>query len=104
MINSEINAIKEKLVLSIMPKQIYLFGSCAKDTYTEDRDYDFYLVVPDNTGDKIELSQKAYKSLRGVRKRSVDIVVGYESSFKTRCNEETLEKIVRSEGVLLYRK
>nr|WP_276538844.1 HEPN domain-containing protein [Murimonas intestini] len=31
--------------------------------------------------------------MRGVRKRPVDIVVGYESSFETRCNEETLEII-----------
>ncbi|MCR1843105.1 nucleotidyltransferase domain-containing protein [Murimonas intestini] len=51
MINSEINVIKEKLVLTIMLKQIYLFGSYAKDTYTEDSDYNFNLVVPDNAGD-----------------------------------------------------
>ncbi len=102
MYNDEITEIKDKLIITIKPKKIFLFGSYAKNTHTEESDYDFYLVVPDDAGDKIELSQKAYKSLRGIRKRPVDIVVGYESSFAVRKDEETLEKAVLSEGVLLY--
>lgn len=102
MINDEINAIKEKLIFSIMPKRIYLFGSYAKDTYTDESDYDFYLVVSDNAGNKIALSQKAYKSLRGIRKKPVDIIIGYESVFIEREKEESLEKIVKKEGILLY--
>ena len=43
MINSEINAIKDRICMTIMPKRIYLFGSFAKDTYNEDSDYDFYI-------------------------------------------------------------
>ncbi|HIR13179.1 MAG TPA: nucleotidyltransferase domain-containing protein [Candidatus Choladousia intestinavium] len=104
MINNEINAIKDRICMTIMPKRIYLFGSFAKDNYNEDSDYDFYVVVPDDAGNKIELSQKAYKSLRGVRKRPIDIVVGYESSFEERAKENTLEKVVKQEGVLLYEK
>ena len=104
MINNEINAIKDRICMTIMSKRIYLFGSFAKDTYNEDSDYDFYIVVPDDAGNKIELSQKAYKSLRGVRKRPVDIVVGYESSFDERAKKNTLEKVVKQEGVLLYEK
>ena len=69
-----------------------------------DSDYDFYVVVPDDAGNKIELSQKAYKSLRGVSTRPVDIVVGYESSFDERAKKNTLEKVVKQEGVLLYEK
>ena len=81
MINEEITAIKDKILESVLPKRIYLFGSYAKDNYNEESDYDFYVVVADDAGDQIELSQKAYKSLRGIRRRPVDIVVGYESSF-----------------------
>lgn len=102
MINNEINAIKDRIRLTVMPKRIYLFGSFAKGTYDEDSDYDFYVVVPDDAGNKIELSQQVYKALRGFRKRPVDIVVGYESSFDERAKENTLEKIVEQEGILLY--
>ena len=55
-----------------------------------DSDYDFYVVVPDDAGNKIELP--------------VDIVVGYESSFDERAKKNTLEKVVKQEGVLLYEK
>lgn len=102
MINSEITAIKERICGALLPKRVYLFGSFAKDTYTDDSDYDFYVVVSDDAGDKIELSQKAYKSLRGIRKRPVDIVVGHETSFDERARGNTLEKIVKKEGILLY--
>lgn len=102
MINSEIGAIKDRIVTSVMPKQIYLFGSFATDTYTEHSDYDFYVIVDDAAGDKIELSQRAYKSLRGIRKRPVDIVIGYETAFSKRKTEDTLERVVLAEGVLLY--
>lgn len=102
MINNEITAIKDRIRLTVMPSKIYLFGSFAKDTYTEDSDYDFYVVVPDDAGDRIDLAQKVYKSLRGIRKRPVDIVVGHESSFEKRSKENTLERIVKQEGILLY--
>ena len=102
MINEEINAIKDQIIGTVMPKRLYLFGSFANDTYNEDSDYDFYVVVPDDAGNQIEISQRAYKSLRGIRKRPVDIVVGYESSFERRAKENTLEKVVLQEGVLLY--
>ena len=47
MVNNEINAIKDRICMTVMPKRIYLFGSFAKDTYNEDSDYDFYVVVPE---------------------------------------------------------
>ena len=102
MINNEINAIKDKICMTVYPKRVYLFGSFANDTYTEDSDYDFYVVVPDGSGNQIELSQMAYKALRGIRKRPVDIIVGFESAFDERAKENTLERIVKQEGVLLY--
>lgn len=104
MINSEITAIEARIRNAVAPCRIYLFGSYANGTYTADSDYDFYVVVPDDAGDQIELSQLAYRSLRGVRKRPVDIVIGHESTFERRALENTLEKAVKQEGILLYGK
>ena len=104
MINSEIILISDKLQSVIKPKQIYLFGSFARNNYTENSDYDFYIVVSDDAGDTIAITQKAYKSLRGMRKRPVDIIVSYESNFKKRKELDTLEKNVAQEGILLYGK
>ena len=104
MVNSEITAIKDRIIFTIMPKRIYLFGSFAKDTYTDGSDYDFYVIVSDDAGDRVELSQMAYKSLRGIRRRSVDIVVSYETLFEKRAQQNTLERVVKQEGILLYEK
>ena len=102
MVNEEIKKIAAKLKETLMPKNIYLFGSFAKGTYHQDSDYDFYIVMPDDAGDRIYLEQKAYRSLRGLRKRPVDILIGYESAFKKRCQQMTLEQSVAKEGILLY--
>jgi predicted nucleotidyltransferase len=102
MVNEEIKRINEKLQEIVKPHEIYLFGSFANNTNKPDSDYDFYLTVSDDAGDIITLTQNAYKSLRGIRKRPVDIVINYESTFESRKNTETLEKKVIEEGVLLY--
>lgn len=104
MITNEIRAIAERLQKSVNPQKIYLFGSFARDEEKDDSDYDFYLVMSDSVTDRLSVSQKAYRSLRGLKRRSVDIVVGSVSGFKERRFRKTLESIVDREGVILYEK
>ena len=104
MVTKELLQISEKLKCEINPLQIYLFGSYAKGTQNPDSDYDIYLVVADDAGDNIELSQKAYKSLRGIRTTPVDIIVGNISMFKSRQETPTIEAELARTGVVLYAK
>nr|WP_318659500.1 nucleotidyltransferase domain-containing protein [uncultured Treponema sp.] len=104
MITEEIRSIAERLEQSVNPQKIYLFGSFARGDERADSDYDFYLVMPDAITDRLSVSQNAYRSLRGLRRRSVDIVVGSVSGFNERKNRKTLENIIEREGVLLYEK
>ena len=88
MINNEINAIKDRICMTIMPKtNLSVWFPLQKIPIMRIAIMTFMLLFPMMPGTKIELSQKAYKSLRGVRKRPVDIVVGYESSFDERAKE-----------------
>ncbi|UTD11590.1 nucleotidyltransferase domain-containing protein [Treponema denticola] len=102
MITNEIRAIAERLQKSVNPQKIYLFGSFARNEEKDDSDYDFYLVMSDSITDRLSVSQKAYRSLRGLKRRSVDIVVGSVSGFEERRTRKTLENIVDREGVVLY--
>ncbi|WP_428770335.1 nucleotidyltransferase domain-containing protein [Treponema sp. HNW] len=104
MVTNEIRIIAERLQKSVNPQKIYLFGSFARNEEKDDSDYDFYLVMSDSVRDKLSVSQKAYRSLRGLKRRSVDIVVGSVSGFKERRTRKTLENIVDREGVILYEK
>lgn len=104
MITNEIRAIAERLQKSVNPQKIYLFGSFARNEEKDDSDYDFYLVMSDSITDRLSVSQKAYRSLCGLKRRSVDIVVGSVSGFEERRTRKTLENIVDREGVVLYEK
>lgn len=104
MVTAEIRSIAERLEQSVKPQKIYLFGSFARGDERADSDYDFYIVMPDSVTDRLEVSQVAYRSLRGLKRRSVDIVVGSVSGFNERKERKTLENIIAREGVVLYEK
>ena len=98
----EIEQIKEKLVRQLSPEKIYLFGSFAEGTADEGSDVDIYIIVKDDTENLVDLTAEAYKSIRNVRSRAVDIIIGTESRFESRKNRAGLENEVLNKGVLLY--
>ena len=84
--------------------KVVLFGSFADGTYTEESDYDFYLVVEDGRN-VLEATDEAYNAVMFVKNRPVDIVVGTKSRFEVRGNLKhslSVEGEVQRKGVLLY--
>ena len=99
---AEINALKDCFVEQLSPLSVYLFGSYADGSFDEDSDLDFYIVVDDSHTDMLSLISKAYKSVRGVRTRPVDILVGTKSKFDELKHSPTVENEVFRKGVMLY--
>ena len=99
---SEIRELTNLLVEQLLPVRIYLFGSFADSTYTEESDFDFYIIVHDAVSDIPAETTKAYKSIRKVKRRPVDIVVGTVSRFEARKEIPSIENEVYRKGVLLY--
>lgn len=99
---NEIDELKDSFVENLAPVRIYLFGSFAEGRQTEDSDFDFYIVVKDSEKDIAELTTKAYKSIRKIKQRPVDILVGTQSRFEQRKNIPSVENEVNQKGVLLY--
>lgn len=99
---NEINELKDCMVQKVAPLRIYLFGSFAEGKQKDDSDYDFYIVVDDSQKDISGITTEAYKSVRKIKKRPVDIVVGTASRFEERKNKPTLEYEVDKKGILLY--
>jgi len=98
----EIEQIRNKFVDKFSPLKIYLFGSFATGTANNESDFDFYIVVKDGTENLVDLTAEAYKSIRDVRSRSVDIIIGTESSFESKKYKYGIEHEVMNNGVLLY--
>lgn len=84
MLISEIDELKNSFVEDLMPRKIYLFGSFAEGKQNADSDFDFYIVVDNSQKDVLELTAKAYKSIRFKQKRAVDIIVNTEKTFEDR--------------------
>lgn len=101
---ANIRQITDCFVSQIDPLKVILFGSFADGTYTEDSDYDFYIVV--NDGRNIsDASYQAYKSIRDIMIRPVDIVVGTNTRFESKSrarNSLMIEGEVFRNGILLY--
>ena len=96
----EIEVIKQKLVDQIA---VYLFGSFANGTAHADSDFDFYIIVDDNEKDLHAVATSAYKAIRGVKQRPVDILVGTKSGFAERKDQFTVENEVLRKGILIYK-
>ncbi|MBR6198798.1 MAG: nucleotidyltransferase domain-containing protein [Spirochaetales bacterium] len=104
MINDEIREMTRRFVEALHPVKVILFGSYAKDTYRDDSDYDFYIIMPDDTKmNMIEAGAAAYHSLRDMNDRkAVDILTNTQGKFDYRKNQPTMERIAEREGVVLY--
>ena len=63
----EIEELKEQFISQLKPLKIYLFGSFANGTYTEESDFDFYIIVSDEVKELKDLTTQAYRSIRKIK-------------------------------------
>ncbi len=98
---NEIEELNKQFIAELSPIKIYLFGSFAYGTNKEDSDFDF-IVVRDDVLDLAGATAQAYRAIRRVKQRPVDIIVGTESGFEHRKEIPSVESEVYQKGVLLY--
>jgi predicted nucleotidyltransferase len=102
-VNDEIKRMAEIIKDTVPADRIYLFGSFAYGAPTNGSDYDFYVVLPDDSMKPSEAMRNIYRALHKLRdRRSVDIMALPKTRFDDRKKLMTLEKKVAEEGVLLY--
>lgn len=83
-------------------EKIYLFGSHAYGTPTEDSDYDICVVIPDDSIRPAEAIKMIRRALFPIQQVPLDVIVYKASSFKDRQLGASLERKIAREGVLLY--
>jgi predicted nucleotidyltransferase len=75
-----LDEIVRRLVETLQPLEIYLFGSHAHGTPHAHSDLDFLVVVPDDAGSTDELAGRAYSAMAGLSVPK-DIVVYHRSEM-----------------------
>ncbi len=98
----EIDKLKNCFLKELLPEQVYLFGSFAQNVQTEGSDLDFYIVLPDGVSDLAKETMRAYRSIRHIKQRPIDILLGTKSRFEERKQLPSVEQEVFQKGVLLY--
>jgi uncharacterized protein len=91
-----------RLVDALRPERIYLFGSYAYGTPTQDSDLDFLIVVPDNAGDIWALTTLARRSLRDLMFPKDILVIPHTEMEKWAPVKCSLPHTVVKKGKLLY--
>ena len=91
-----------RLVETVSPEKIYLFGSYARGDYNEDSDYDFYVVVQNDRTDILGITQEAYIGLLNLERKPVDIIVNTIERFEEKSNFQSIEKTIKQEGIVVY--
>jgi predicted nucleotidyltransferase len=81
--------------------QIFLFGSHAYGDPHEHSDVDLFVVVNDNL-DPINATYKINQQLIGIRTTPLDIVVNRKKDFEQAVKGNTVQKLIKDTGVLLY--
>ena len=99
---TEIGKIKDRIIQTLSPEKVYLFGSFAEGRATEESDIDIYVVVQDEPRNLLDLTVQAYRAIRPVQTRAVDIIVNTEDRFESRKDRIGIEREVAEKGILLY--
>jgi len=91
-----------RLVATYRPERVYLFGSRARGDAGPDSDYDFLLVVPDDTPAELLRGGPGYQAMWGL-KTAADVLVFTRERFESRLSlKSSLPSTVVREGRLLY--
>jgi uncharacterized protein len=94
--------IVRRLVHTLHPQYVYLFGSRARGDADADSDYDMLLIIETPRDQIYRLRCEGYRALFGVG-ASVDLLVMTPEYFRSRLTVvASLPATVRREGKLLY--
>jgi predicted nucleotidyltransferase len=104
-INDDIIVIKNSILDTVGEtcEKIILFGSHAYGTPHKGSDYDFFVVLEDDSEKPNLVLQKIYRNLaRTPMLAPVDVLANYKSRFEWHSAQPTIERKIANEGVVLY--
>jgi len=100
--NDEISIVKDAIINAVPVEKLFLFGSYVNGTQHGHSDYDFYIVVPNDSIRPIDAIGNAQLAMRGMNIKPVDILAGTVDIFNRRSKQMTIERKIADEGVLIY--
>ena len=101
-VDALVRELTARLVATVAPERIVLFGSHAWGVPDADSDFDLYLIVPDGSEPAHRVARRGHLALRGIGV-PVDLVIRTRSeSAQNALSPSTLDYDVLTRGVILY--
>jgi predicted nucleotidyltransferase len=100
-IESVVREITGRIILVAQPLKVYLFGSAVKNTFHENSDLDFLVVVP-NGINKRQTTMSIYKQLLEIGFASDIVVVTVDDFDNYKDDSSYIIKTAIAEGRLVY--
>ena len=101
-IEKQVSAIRDIILNTVPVEQIYLFGSHAYGTPSEESDLDFLVVMKDGARlGELDAESLLSNAVRSARSVPADILVIKKSDFEYRRAAATLEREVAEKGMAL---
>ncbi len=99
-----IMSLTNRIVETVHPQKVILFGSFARGEDTEKSDYDFYIIDDDTDADNFRLKwKKTKKALLKFFKRDIDLIFNTNKGFlENKTSKSNVSFYVDKEGVTLY--
>ena len=94
--------ITQKLVLTLKPEQIILFGSYAYGEPNEDSDIDLLVIISQSDEPRYRRARQAYKILRGLGvPKDILVMTRAEVERKTNVTSSLVNQVL-TQGKILY--
>jgi len=101
-IKNNLEIIKDSVLKTVPATAIYLFGSYAYGTPTDNSDLDIYVVVPEKEMCRRDIRSNIILDIHKNDSMPVDLIFGDETNFNNRTRFPTLERKIYRDGVKIY--
>ena len=101
-VKNELSDICRIIDATVDTEKIYLFGSYAYGTPTDDSDYDLCVIIPENSMRPADAVKAIRRALFSAQSVPLDVIVYRSNAFHQRAEHASLERKIAREGVLLY--
>lgn len=99
--NAEVARVVDIIASTILPLEVYVFGSAARGELTDQSDLDILIIMESES--EIKAARKAIAKIRPFSELPLDLVWMSQATFFKKASIGGLAQVIQEEGKLMFR-